>query len=83
MIPCPDGCCANFVEHFEKPLLSVMDDYGIEMEAKSGFEMYKSGVYNDYIRTALENRKSSTNTEESLWLTTGCHTTQSVTNVEG
>ena len=55
MIPCPDGCCANFVEHFEKPLLSVMDDYGIEMEAKSGFEMYKSGVYNDYIRTALEN----------------------------
>ena len=32
MIPCPDGCCANFVEHFEKPLLSVMDDYGIEMD---------------------------------------------------
>ena len=54
-IPCPDGCCANFVEHFEKPLLSVIDDYGIEMEAKSGFEMYKSGVYNDYIRTAFEN----------------------------
>ena len=55
MIPCPDGCCANFVEHFEKPLLSVMDDYGIEMEPKSGFEMYKSGVYNDYIRIALKN----------------------------
>ena len=54
-IPCPDGCCANFVEHFEKPLLSVIDDYGIEMEAKSGFEMYQSGVYNDYIRTAFEN----------------------------
>ena len=54
-IPCPDGCCANFVEHFEKPLLNVIDDYGIEMEAKSGFEMYKSGVYNDYIRTAFEN----------------------------
>ena len=54
-IPCPDGCCANFVEHFEKPLLSVIDDYGIEMEAKSGFEMYQSGVYNDYIRIAFEN----------------------------
>ena len=37
VIPCPDGCCDNFVEHFEKPLLTVMDDYGIEMEAKSGF----------------------------------------------
>ena len=54
MIPCPDGCCSNFVEHFEKPLLSVMDDYGIEMETKSGFEMYKNGDYNDYIRTSLE-----------------------------
>lgn len=54
-IPCPDGCCDNFVEHFEKPFLGVMDAYGIEIEHKSGFEMYKSGVYNDYIRTALEN----------------------------
>ena len=54
-IPCPDGCCDNFVEHFEKPFLGVMDAYGIEIEQKSGFEMYKSGVYNDYIRTALEN----------------------------
>ena len=53
-IPCPDGCCDNFVEHFEKPFLSVMDDYGIEIDCKSGFEMYKSGVYNDYIRLALE-----------------------------
>ena len=32
-----------------------MDSYGIEIEHKSGFEMYKSGIYNDYIRTALEN----------------------------
>ncbi|MEE1157015.1 MAG: lysine--tRNA ligase, partial [Methanobrevibacter sp.] len=54
-IPCPDGCCDNFVEHFKKPLLNVLDDYGIEMEVKSGFEMYKSGVYNDYIRIAFEN----------------------------
>ena len=54
-IPCPDGCCDNFVEHFEKPFLGVMDSYGIEIEHKSGFEMYKSGIYNDYIRTALEN----------------------------
>ena len=54
-IPCPDGCCDNFVEHFKKPLLNVLDDYGIEMEVKSGFEMYKSGVYNDYIRMGFEN----------------------------
>ena len=53
-IPCPDGCCSNFVEHFEKPLLNVLDDFGIDVTTKSGFEMYKSGVYNDYIRTSLE-----------------------------
>ena len=54
-IPCPDGCCANFVEHFEKPLLNVLDDYGIEINQQSGFEMYKNGVYNDSIKTALDN----------------------------
>lgn len=53
-IPCPDGCCDNFVEHFEKPLLNVLDDFGIEITCESGFEMYKKGVYNDYIRIALE-----------------------------
>lgn len=53
-IPCPDGCCDSFVEHFEKPFLSVLDDYGIDIETKSGFEMYKQGVYNDYIRLSLE-----------------------------
>ena len=35
MIPCPEGCCANFVEHFEKPLFKVLDDYGIEITPKS------------------------------------------------
>ena len=54
-IPCPDGCCDNFVEHFEKPLLNVLDDYGIDINIKSGHDMYESGVYDDYIRTALEN----------------------------
>lgn len=53
-IPCPEGCCANFVEHFEKPFLETMDDFGIELEVKSGEKMYKAGVYNDYIRTSLE-----------------------------
>lgn len=56
MIPCPDGSCANFVEHFEKPFLSVLDKFEIDIETKSGFEMYKEGIYNDYIRIALENK---------------------------
>lgn len=31
-----------------------MKDYKIDIKTKSGFEMYKSGIYNDYIRIALE-----------------------------
>ncbi|MDR1721611.1 MAG: lysine--tRNA ligase [Methanobrevibacter sp.] len=53
-IPCPDGCCSSFVEHFEKPLFDVLDDFGIDLTPYSGFEMYKEGLYNDYIRISLE-----------------------------
>ncbi len=53
-IPCPEGCCSNFVEHFEKPLLNVLKNFGIELEVYSGAKMYKEGLYNDYIRIALE-----------------------------
>jgi lysyl-tRNA synthetase, class I len=53
-IPCPEGCCSNFVEHFEKPLLSILDKFGIELEVYSGAKMYKEGVYDEYIRIALE-----------------------------
>lgn len=53
-IPCPEGCCANFVEHFEKPFLETLPAFGIELETYSGFKMYHKGVYNDYIRKSLE-----------------------------
>ena len=53
-IPCPEGCCKNFVEHFEKPLFKVLDDYGIEIIPKSGFDMYKNGDYLESIRISLE-----------------------------
>jgi lysyl-tRNA synthetase class 1 len=53
-IPCPEGCCSNFVEHFEKPLLNILDNFGIELEVYSGAKMYKDGVYDEYIRVALE-----------------------------
>ncbi len=53
-IPCPEGCCSNFVEHFEKPLLSLLEKFGIELEVYSGAKMYKEGMYDEYIRIALE-----------------------------
>ena len=54
-IPCPEECCENFVEHFQKPFLDTLDQFGIQLEIYSGAQMYKDGVYNDYIRTALAN----------------------------
>ncbi|MBU4535909.1 MAG: lysine--tRNA ligase [Euryarchaeota archaeon] len=53
-IPCPEGCCESFVEHFQKPFLDTLDDFGIELEAYSGAQMYKDGLYDDYIRKSLE-----------------------------
>jgi lysyl-tRNA synthetase, class I len=53
-IPCPEGCCENFVEHFQKPFLEILPAFGIELETYSGFKMYHEGVYNDYIRESLE-----------------------------
>ncbi len=54
-IPCPEGCCENFVEHFKKPFIDTLDDFGISLKAYSGEKMYKEGIYNDYIRISLEN----------------------------
>lgn len=53
-IPCPEGCCENFVEHFQKPFLETLPVFGIELETYSGFKMYHDGVYNDYIKKSLE-----------------------------
>jgi lysyl-tRNA synthetase class 1 len=53
-IPCPEGCCQNFVEHFEKPFLETLPIFGIELETYSGFKMYQDGIYNDYIKKSLE-----------------------------
>jgi lysyl-tRNA synthetase class 1 len=54
-IPCPEKCCENFVEHFQKPFLDILDCFGIELKVYSGAEMYKKGLYTEYIKIALNN----------------------------
>ena len=54
-IPCPEKCCENFVEHFQKPFLNTLNCFGIELKVYSGAEMYKNGLYKEYIRIALNN----------------------------
>lgn len=53
-IPCPDDCCDNFVEHFQEPFLRTLPSFGIELETYSGAEMYLTGMYDEYIRIALD-----------------------------
>ncbi len=31
-IPCPEGCCKNYAEHFLNPYLESLDDLGIEID---------------------------------------------------
>ncbi len=55
-IPCPDGCCDNFVEHFQTPFTDTLSSFDIQnLEIKSGAKMYKNGEYTEATRIALEN----------------------------
>ncbi len=53
-LPCPDGCCGSFVEHFTRPFLKNLERIDIRPEAISVASMYKDGKYDEVIRTALE-----------------------------
>ena len=55
-IPCPEGCCNSYAEHFLKPFIESLDDLGIELELYKADEMYKKGLYNNRIIDSL-NRK--------------------------
>ncbi len=53
-LPCPDGCCGSFVEHFTRPFLKNLERIDVRPEAISVAGMYKDGKYDEVIRTALE-----------------------------
>jgi len=55
-IPCPEGCCKNYSDHFLNPFLSSLKDLGIELTLYRADECYKDGLYDEAIVLALENR---------------------------
>ncbi len=55
MIPCPEDCCESFVEHFQAPFTKVLKKFNIKLRKYSGAQMYRDGLYNDYIRLSLKN----------------------------
>jgi lysyl-tRNA synthetase class 1 len=55
-IPCPCGECKNYADHFLQPFLNSLHRLGIKPEVYLADEMYKSGRYNEAIKTALKKR---------------------------
>jgi len=56
-IPCPDGCCENYADHFLKPFLEACGQLGVQLKAYKAHELYREGSFEGVIREALENRK--------------------------
>ncbi|NYT02072.1 MAG: lysine--tRNA ligase, partial [Methanosarcinales archaeon] len=55
-IPCPDGCCESYAEHFLRPFLESMRRLGIEPEVLRADQLYKEGRYLEATKTALVKR---------------------------
>jgi lysyl-tRNA synthetase class 1 len=55
-IPCPEGCCASYADHFLLPFFDSLERLGIRPEIYRADRMYKDGLYVEAIKTALEKR---------------------------
>ncbi len=55
-VPDPEGCHKSFAEHYEKILVEEVNAAGAFPKIFSGREMYRSGIYDEAIRTAVEKR---------------------------
>ena len=52
-VPSPDGIAKNFAEFYAEEFMQVIHELGFEPEFYRSSDVYKSGKYNDLIRTAL------------------------------
>jgi len=55
-IPCPEGCCESYADHFLLPFFDSLERLGIRPEVYRADRMYKDGLYVDAIKTALLKR---------------------------
>jgi len=53
-IPCPCGKHKSYADHYLIEFLSSLEEVGIKPSVYRASEMYKQGLYNDAIQTALE-----------------------------
>lgn len=55
-LPCPEGCCKSYVDHFNNLFLtSLKDHYGTSPKFFSTSQAYKEGVFYKEIKKVLEN----------------------------
>jgi lysyl-tRNA synthetase class 1 len=54
-IPCPCGSHKSYADHYLSAFLNSLKEIGIKPKVYRANEMYKKGVYNEAIQTALEN----------------------------
>jgi lysyl-tRNA synthetase, class I len=55
-IPDPDGCHANFVDHFAMPFVEDLARFGVKPQVRSALELYRSGAFNEEVKTAFAKR---------------------------
>ncbi|MBN1324133.1 MAG: lysine--tRNA ligase [Methanotrichaceae archaeon] len=55
-IPCPEGCCASYAEHFLQPFLASLEELDIRPQVFRADQLYKEGLFVDAIKTALLRR---------------------------
>ena len=54
VLPCPNGCCDSFREHFTRPFLESLERIDVKPEPISVAQMYKDGKYDKVVTLALE-----------------------------
>jgi len=54
-IPCPCGKHKSYADHYLISFLNALKEIGVKPKIYRANEMYKSGKYNDFIQTALQN----------------------------
>jgi lysyl-tRNA synthetase, class I len=56
-IPCPCGKHASYSDHFLEPFFEALVILGIKLNIKKNDELYKKGLFNSNVITALKNTK--------------------------
>ncbi|WP_048150277.1 lysine--tRNA ligase [Methanolacinia paynteri] len=54
-IPCPCGKHKSYAEHFLEPFLNSLEELDVKPKVLRSSELYRSGMFTEEIKTALEN----------------------------